>query len=307
MSAFTVLVKSFRRPAHLQLCLESLRWFWPATVPVIVADDGTEPHIIDRLASDNATRPPAGLPLLYDRLVDNPRGGGKWALSRAGRFAEVVHTCGETWNAAMAAVETEYVFVIEDDAYLCRPDDPAVHLDALARNPSLLCVIGLGLRVDLEARGFGTPFNDGASDGPYHRVFTHQYWPWSFCSLFFRRSDWARIGPWPTGVSTGAMEGWLQGRLRETDDMTRPYAVCREALTRMDQGTRVRVDRPDVAAGAVGHRVYEHADALVRAWLERRWAPTLDETLAARQIVYPPGLRAEDFACATGRVGIGRA
>lgn len=286
-AAFTVLLKHYRRPAHLRLCLDSLRRFWPSDVPVIVADDGTEPHVIDRIAADMGH--------LYTRFVDNPRGGAKWALSRAARFAEVVHTAGETWNAAMATVETPYVFVIEDDVRIVRPDDPAVHLAALEANPSLLCVIGLRLRCELEASGFGTPFEDGACDGPHHRVFTHPYWPWSFDSIFFRRVDWARIGPWPVGVSTGAMESWLQERLRATADLLRPYAVMREPLTDMDQCSRVRVDRPDVAAGAPAHRVYEHADALVRAWYERRWQPTLDETLAAGRVVYPDGLKPEDW------------
>ena len=284
----TVVVKSFRRPYLLGLCLESLARFWPrdhARYFIVIADDGSDAATIDAIEAEFYSRG------LYDYFVGNPRGTGKWALAREGRFSEVAHTCGETWNAAMSIVGTEYVFVIEDDCRLLTPSDPRWNIDLLRRRPDVLCAIGLRQRVELEARGFGTP----AGEEPGHRLYTHASWPWSFDSIFFRRSDWARLGPWPTGISTGAMEDWLTGRLRATGLIDRPYAVTTEPMSAIDEQTRVRVDRPDLGAGAPPWRVYRQADACLRAWMEGRWRPTLDDAIEMGRVVYPEGLRPEDW------------
>ena len=283
---FTVVVKSYRRPWLLGICLESIGRSWPRGIypyRIIVADDGTDPAVIDQIEGAFGD--------LYDQFVGNARAAGKWALARDGRYAEVVHTCGETWNAAMCAVGTDHVFVIEDDCRLLRADDPRRHLALLDRRPDLLCVIGLRQRVDLEARGFGRP----AGEDPGYRLFTHPSWPWSFDSIFFRRSDWARLGPWPHGVSTGVMEDWLTGRLRVAGMIDRPYAVVTDPLSEIDEQSRVRVDPPNLAAGAPAWRVYHQADACLRAWSEGRWRPTLDEVLEAGRVEYPVGLRPEDW------------
>lgn len=295
MAKFDIVVKHYRRPYLLQVCLESLRHFWPKTedYKVIVADDGTDPLIVDltygRIYS-------ATLPSLYNLFLQNPRGAGKWALARAGRFSEVAHTCGETWNAAYSVCGADYIFVIEDDSRLTRDFDPQNAIELLAAKPDVLCAIGLQQRVDLEASGFGARAILGHEADEHFDIFIHSYWPWSFDSIFFRRADWAKIGPWPVGISTAAMEGWVTGRLREVGFADRPYAVAKQAFSVIDEQSRVRVD--PIAPGSAGMptwNTYIHSDACLRAWVEGRFNPKLEDVLAQGSVAYPDWLLPENY------------
>ena len=154
MASFDIVVKHYRRPYLLQVCLESLRHFWPKIddYKVIVADDGSDPLLIDMIYARIYSQT---LPALYSLFLDNKRGAGKWALARAGRFNEIVHTCGETWNTAYSVASSDHLFVIEDDSRLTRDFDPQAALSLLDEKPDILCVIGLKQRVELEKTGFG--------------------------------------------------------------------------------------------------------------------------------------------------------
>jgi hypothetical protein len=283
MAKFTVIVKHYRRPYLLQLCLESLAVYWPRPkydYKIIVADDGTDPVIIDCIYG----RIGCYVPPRYDLFLTNPRGAGKWALAREMRFPEVAHTCGDTWNTAYSVAESDYIFLIEDDSRLIRESDPYDALQLLESNSNYLCVIGLKQRVDLEASGFGTRVGGDA----VATVYTHDYWPWSFDSIFFRRSDWAKIGPWPPGVATSTMESWLTGRLRATGFISRPYVVLHPPISAIDEETRVRVDRDTTKNDAL---TYIHADACLREWLRGRFDPSIGSTIP----IYPDWLRRENF------------
>lgn len=287
MVGFSIVVKHYRRPYLLRVCLESIAHFWPRAqydYTVIVADDGTDPLLIDMIY----TRLYSTAPSLYDMFIDNPRGAGKWALARNGRFAEVAHTCGDTWNAAYSLHHGDYMFVTEDDSRLIRPFNPEDATAILAAHPDYLCVIGLKQRADLEASGFGTKIGETAVAG----VYTHSYWPWSFDSVFLRHSDWAQIGPWPSGVSTADMESWLTARLRKIGFIDRPYAVLNDPISIIDECSRVRVDQD---SGKRDAGTYIHADACLRAWVEKSFNPTLEATIKSGSVVYPDWLRSENY------------
>lgn len=152
----SVIVKSYNRPWLLRVCLESIATFWPRerfpNYEVIVADDGTEPHLwteVERRYGGD----------LMDFAVHNDEGEKKWPLCREGRFGEVVPTCGQTWNEAHEFARGRFIFLIEDDSYLIRPSSPSamaniLHMansDQLKAN--LMCVIGLRERLELDVHG----------------------------------------------------------------------------------------------------------------------------------------------------------
>lgn len=148
----SVIVKSYQRPWLLRVCLESIREFWPRDryeYEVVIADDGTSPELWNEFVTRHYG--------LYDVAVHSRAGEAKWPLCRAGRFGEVVPTCGKTWNDAFAASRGDIIFLIEDDSYLTRPMSPEACAQALRKaaevHINVMCLIGLQERVDMDVHG----------------------------------------------------------------------------------------------------------------------------------------------------------
>lgn len=299
MSAFDVILKSYNRPWLLGVCLESLCHHWGRQARIIVADDGTEPHLWAEAMRRYGH--------LADEWVHSVAGEAKWPLCREGRFADVLPTCGRTWNEAAALVRAPVTFLIEDDSYLTRAFSPVAASAALVLSggpgipsgatPDLLCIIGLKERCAMESAD-GPCLVAGTSSAPERlRLAHHAFWPWSFDGIFYRTADWAKIGPWPEGVATGPMEGFVQNRLRDLGWMDRPFAVA-EPFCQFDAACSVRTDHPSTYAGR-----FRHVDACNAAWLAGDFAPTYAHVLHGRApwidplrtfgmgLHYPRGLR----------------
>ena len=302
----SVILKSFNRPWLLGVCLESIRECLGPDGQVIVADDGTLPDLwaearrrYGHLATD---------------WIHSEAGEAKWTLCREGRFAEVVPTCGETWNRAHAAVQADVIFLIEDDSYLTRRVSAVACAWALRAVPETLCLIGLAERCAMEdgtgpvghGPGSGNAWIEGRDLGwsEHFRMLRHAVWPWSFDGIFYRRADWDRIGPWPEGVATGPMEGFVQRRLAELGWMDRSYGVAAAhagiggPFCRFDWQTSCRTDHPSTYAGR-----FRHVDACNAAWLSGEFVPTYRDVRMGRwpsdrlrssdgmQLHYPRALR----------------
>lgn len=275
----SVIIKSYNRPWLLGVCLESVAEYLIGSRQVIVADDGT-----DGVLWAEARR---RFGHLADTWIRTEDGVAKWPLARAGRFTEVVPTCGRTWNAAQDAAECETILLLEDDSYLTRPLAADACVAVLHDNPEILCLIGLRERCLMEAGDGPIGHGPGAGEsyvGAAVRAGTerfllrrHPSWPWSFAGHAYRRADWTRMGPWPEGVATGPMEGFVQRRLAETGWMSRPYGVALEPWCRFDWQTSCRTDHPSTYAGR-----FRHVDACNRAWLTGEFVPTFRDVRLGR-------------------------
>lgn len=281
----SVIVKSYQRPWLLGVCLESVRWAMPRA-QIIVADDGTD-GVLWQVAM-------ARFAGLFDAVVHNERGEAKWPLCREGRFAEVIPTCGETWNRAHAQLAHDLVFLIEDDSYMTRAVDVLACASVLRVAPEALCLIGLRERCAMEKAprpvghgpGEGESWIEGCGlpeNAEHFLLRRHTVWPWSFDGIFYRRADWNQIGPWPEGVATGPMEGFVQRRLRELGWIGRPYGLSRARngvggpFCRFDMQTSCRTDHPSTYAGR-----FRHVDACNAAWLAGDFCPTYDDVRVGR-------------------------
>lgn len=261
---FDVLIKSFMRPWLLGVCIQSIRHHWGRAPRIIVADDGTAPD----LYAEAQRRYGADV----DEWVHSVEGEAKWPLCREGRFGDVVPTCGKTWNEAAALVHAPVTFLIEDDSYLTRGFDPAIACGALLSLPEWLCLLGLKERLAME----GEPDSSMLADTETLHTRRHPFWPWSFDGIFYRTDDWQRIGPWPEGVATGPMEGFVQNRLRDLGWVDRPYAVPAVPFCQFDGSTSCRTDPANYAGR------FRHVDACNAAWLAGEFVPTYAHVLHGR-------------------------
>lgn len=267
----TVIVKSYQRPFLLRICLESIeRYFLGRDHEVIIADDGTDLELWSKFVTRFDS--------LFDDAVHSVSGEHKWDLCRRGSMSTVIPTCGNTWNLAQAKAKGDVIFLIEDDSYMVRPCDAESCADVLSRDENILSLIGLKERMSLDVHGIresdrviqaekvGTPQEQFA-------LLTHAVWPWSFDGIFYRKSDWNQIGPWPTHLSTGPMEGFIQGRLRELGWTSRPYGISTNPFCAFDCQNSVRTD-----AGNYTGR-FRHIDAINQAWIDGSFDPTFDDVI----------------------------
>lgn len=274
MSDFDVIVKTFQRPWLLGLTLQSIRRHWGERARVIVADDGTRPDLW-ALAQ-------VRYGLLADNWIHSEAGEAKWSLCRQGRFADVVPTCGVTWNRAAEACRHDVTFLIEDDSRVSRDYDPATAINYLHEHPEALCVIGMRVRCAMEAGG---QYEMRRGEGHYLR--THPNWPWSFDGVFYRRADWQQIGPWPQDKNTGSQEGFVQQRLAALGWRERSYAATENPCCDVDSQTSVRTDRANYEGR------FRHVDAVNNAWLAGEFVPTYDDVAAGRAPWIRPGAQFE--------------
>jgi hypothetical protein len=257
--SLSVIIKSYQRPWLLGICLESiLRHIGDAQI--IVADDGTDP-ILWREAVKRYGH-------LFPQSVHSVDGEKKWALCKEGRFGDVTPTCGETWNKAFDKARCDTILLIEDDSYLTRDIDVDACEVLLRTDPSLLCLIGLRERCLMEPP-------ESRRIKTRDEIFflnSNPVWPWSFDGIFYRSDDWERIGPWPYGVATGPMEGFVQDRLRSLDWHIRPYGTATVPFCQFDAQCSVRTDNPSTYAGR-----FRHVDAINEAWLAGQFCPTFKD------------------------------
>lgn len=310
----SVIVKSYQRPFLLRVCLESIQKYWGPRneYEVIVADDGTRPELLDRFEDRFGGE-------LYDRFVHSTTGEEKWELCKQGKFSRVIPTCGSTWNDAQAIAKGEIIFLIEDDSYLIRPMSHVACADALQIRPETLCLIGLKERLELDIHGvqergrvlealkdeetslIGTHLNSGVVEQEVFALLKHPVWPWSFDGIFYRAADWKTIGDWPLMVSTGPMEGFVQGRLRDLGWTDRHYGMSRHPFCGFDGYTSVRTDQ----ANYLGR--FRHVDAINAAWMDGSFDPCFEDVVRGRltwdqsrtgapiQLHYPRHLRQINF------------
>jgi hypothetical protein len=272
----SVIVKSYQRPFLLRVCLESIRTFWPnrADYEVIVADDGTAGHLWDAFVLRHGD--------LFDAAIHSTPGESKWQACREGRFSDVVPSCGTTWNEAHARARGDIIFVIEDDSYLIRPSDPTACANVLHANTDLLCLIGLKERMWLDIHGVREDERVARAErvmrsrAEAFAALTHQIWPWSFDGIFFRAADWNQLGPWPTDLPTGPMEGFVQRRLQELGWSARPYGMALDPMCAFDFQNSVRTD-PSNYLGR-----FRHIDAINARWLAGNYSPTFEDVRLGR-------------------------
>ena len=116
-----IYIKSFNRPFYLDRCIRSVKFNVRNYGKIIILDDGTEQKFINRLMK---THPDV-------EFRSSGADDGKMALLREEKFAAIEQSYPSAikfWTDEVAKDGSDYVFILEDDAWVCRQID----LQALA-------------------------------------------------------------------------------------------------------------------------------------------------------------------------------